>query len=175
VEIIETLSHSDVIDRVWKNGLIPFDETVQMVKSRLAGSSDQDGDNLAMPVKDLSIDLADPFSATIFNTPGPRRHLHTYRVLRPGNLAHSGQASRTRYVPTTSTAGAPRPWSPQTRTSGNAPSASRMPDPTASASIFSSSVCVDSWKRRGSFTPSACLWRQMANDDQLLRLVMVEM
>lgn len=66
VELVETLSHSDILQMVRTHGKEPADKTREIIRSRLAGSSEDD--ELAM-VDDLSIDLADPFTMSIFNTP----------------------------------------------------------------------------------------------------------
>ncbi|KAI1764452.1 hypothetical protein GGR53DRAFT_493627, partial [Hypoxylon sp. FL1150] len=66
VELVETLSHGDILQMVQTRGKEPADKTRETIKRRLAGSSEDD--DLAM-VNDLSIDLADPFSMNIFNTP----------------------------------------------------------------------------------------------------------
>ncbi|KAK3377686.1 hypothetical protein B0H63DRAFT_222308 [Podospora didyma] len=67
VEILETLSHSSVVELVWKNGPIPEGDTLQTIKGRLVGPPDEDGISFESP--DLPIDLADPFSSVIFKIP----------------------------------------------------------------------------------------------------------
>ncbi len=67
VELVETLSHSSVIDSVWAQGVIPKEVTLKTIKQRLTSAPDDDGVVFEEP--DLSIDLADPFSATIFKVP----------------------------------------------------------------------------------------------------------
>ena len=67
VEVLETLSHSNVVSLVWETGLIPEEETLQVIKSRLNAPADDDG--VAFEAPDLSIDLADPFSSVIFTVP----------------------------------------------------------------------------------------------------------
>lgn len=67
VELLEVLSHSDVIQRVWDQGVIPEDDTLQIVRNRLSGPADDDGVLFEAPY--ISIDLADPFMARIFETP----------------------------------------------------------------------------------------------------------
>lgn len=66
VEMLETLSHSKVVDMVWASGMVPEEETLEIIKTRLTSSSD---DDVTFEVPDLSIDLADPFSSTIFKIP----------------------------------------------------------------------------------------------------------
>ncbi len=70
VELLEILSHSAVMHMVEKM-TVPSDETRDMIKRRLAGPSadDDDDDELAMVDTDLSIDLADPFTFSIFKIP----------------------------------------------------------------------------------------------------------
>ncbi|KAK0652948.1 hypothetical protein B0T16DRAFT_108144 [Cercophora newfieldiana] len=67
VELLETLSHSEVVKLVWQRGIIPADHTLQTIKKRLTGPDDDDGVSFGDPA--LAIDLADPFSAVIFETP----------------------------------------------------------------------------------------------------------
>lgn len=66
VEMVETLGHSSVLNMVWAAGMIPEEETLGIIKQRLTSSSD---DEVAFEAPDLSIDLADPFSASIFKVP----------------------------------------------------------------------------------------------------------
>lgn len=68
VEVIETLSHDQIIDRVTKHQRISADTTTNAIKKLLAPPQIED-DDFAMVVSDLSIDLADPFSAVIFDIP----------------------------------------------------------------------------------------------------------
>lgn len=67
VEMLEVLSHSDVVQRVWDQGVIPEDETLQIVRNRLSGPADDDGVLFEAPY--VSIDLADPFMSRIFEIP----------------------------------------------------------------------------------------------------------
>jgi hypothetical protein len=66
VEILETRSHSAVVDSIWSQGTTPEDETLNTIRKRLTSSID---DEVAFEAPDLSIDLADPFSSTIFKVP----------------------------------------------------------------------------------------------------------
>ncbi|KAK4104476.1 hypothetical protein N658DRAFT_179098 [Parathielavia hyrcaniae] len=66
VEVLETLSHSTIVNAIWSKGVLPEQDTLQTIKQRLTSSVD---DEVAFDAPDLSIDLADPFSATIFKTP----------------------------------------------------------------------------------------------------------
>ena len=66
VEMLETLSHSTVVKAIWSRGAIPEAETLATIKKRLSASAD---DDIAFEATDLSIDLADPFSSTIFAVP----------------------------------------------------------------------------------------------------------
>ncbi|KAI1390045.1 uncharacterized protein F4822DRAFT_221907 [Hypoxylon trugodes] len=70
VEIVETLSHSAVLEMVRAYENIPASVTREIIGNRLRGtsSSDVDNDELAM-VDYLSIDLADPFVCSIFKIP----------------------------------------------------------------------------------------------------------
>lgn len=66
VEMLETLSHSTIVKSIWSQGPIPEQETLNTIKKRLTSSAD---DEIAFEAPDLSIDLADPFSSTIFKIP----------------------------------------------------------------------------------------------------------
>lgn len=67
VELLETLSHSNVMNSVWSHGTTPAETTLNTIKKRLAASALDDEVSIAVP--DLSIDLADPFSSTMFTIP----------------------------------------------------------------------------------------------------------
>ncbi|KAJ2974969.1 hypothetical protein NUW58_g8491 [Xylaria curta] len=72
VEIVETLSHSAILQMVHTSGSRPASETREVIQRRLAGSrSNAAGDDhdLEMPSDGISIDLADPFTATMFKIP----------------------------------------------------------------------------------------------------------
>ncbi|KAL2021817.1 hypothetical protein VTK56DRAFT_6591 [Thermocarpiscus australiensis] len=66
VEMLETLSHSNIVNLISSQGMLPEEETLETIRKRLSRSSDDDG---IIEESDLSIDLADPFSATIFKVP----------------------------------------------------------------------------------------------------------
>ncbi|KAI1416237.1 hypothetical protein F5Y13DRAFT_129213 [Hypoxylon sp. FL1857] len=70
VEVVEVLSHQAVLQMVKTQGNLPASVTRDIVKSRLGGSSSKeiDDDELTM-VDDLSIDITDPFSRTMFKIP----------------------------------------------------------------------------------------------------------
>ncbi|PVH89395.1 hypothetical protein DL98DRAFT_580089 [Cadophora sp. DSE1049] len=68
VEVIEILQHDQILDMVRKNR-ISAASSLDKIKRSLAGPADEDDDDIAMVVSDLSIDLADPFTARIFDTP----------------------------------------------------------------------------------------------------------
>ncbi|KAK4456669.1 zinc finger MIZ domain-containing protein 2 [Cladorrhinum samala] len=67
VELLETVSHSDILNSIWENGVISEDVTMQIIKKRLAPPDDDDG--LVIEASDISIDLADPFSSVLFEVP----------------------------------------------------------------------------------------------------------
>ncbi|KXH63838.1 MIZ/SP-RING zinc finger [Colletotrichum nymphaeae SA-01] len=69
VEVVETLSHDNIVNMVLSQGTIPADTTKQVIRSRLEPTSSDGDDELVVVGSDLSIDLADPFSATIFQIP----------------------------------------------------------------------------------------------------------
>jgi hypothetical protein len=66
VEMLETLSHSSVLSAVQAQGATPAERSLSIIKQRLTSSLD---DEVAFEAPHLSIDLADPFSSTIFKTP----------------------------------------------------------------------------------------------------------
>lgn len=72
VEIIETLSHSSILRMIHASGSTPASETRELIQRRLSGSllnSAGDDDDLEIPSEGISVDLADPFTATIFEVP----------------------------------------------------------------------------------------------------------
>ncbi|KAE8441504.1 hypothetical protein EG329_004892 [Mollisiaceae sp. DMI_Dod_QoI] len=69
VEVIEILHHSQILEMCYQSR-IPANQTLNKIKKSLAGpTGSDDDDDIAMVVSDLSIDLADPFTAKIFETP----------------------------------------------------------------------------------------------------------
>jgi hypothetical protein len=68
VEIVEILQHRQIMDFSLQYQQVPAAETLNAIKRSLAGPADDD-DDLAMVVSDLSIDVADPFTARIFEIP----------------------------------------------------------------------------------------------------------
>ena len=66
VEMLETLSHSSAVKAVWSQGVTAEDQTLRTIKKRLTSSLD---DEVSFEAPDLPIDLADPFSSTIFKIP----------------------------------------------------------------------------------------------------------
>ncbi|TAQ90866.1 hypothetical protein B7494_g821 [Chlorociboria aeruginascens] len=67
VEVIEILQHQQIKDMCLKDQRIPEVETLAAIKKSLSGPFGDD--DIAMVVSDLSIDLADPFTARIFDIP----------------------------------------------------------------------------------------------------------
>ncbi|KAM3073315.1 hypothetical protein ACMFMG_009025 [Clarireedia jacksonii] len=67
VEEIEILQHNDIMDLCRRNRITAA-ETLEGIKNRLSDPLDED-DEISMVVSDLSIDLADPFMAKIFEIP----------------------------------------------------------------------------------------------------------
>ncbi|CAL3972768.1 unnamed protein product [Diplocarpon coronariae] len=68
VEVIEVLQHDQVLEMVGNNR-IPADISLEKIKRSLAGPVDAGDDEIAMVVSDVSIDLADPFTARIYEIP----------------------------------------------------------------------------------------------------------
>lgn len=69
VEIVEVLQHQQIINMSLHRH-ISAEETINSVKKSLSGSFiDDDDDEISMEVGDLTINLADPFMARIFDIP----------------------------------------------------------------------------------------------------------
>lgn len=73
VEVMETLSHSAVLNQVWATGVVDSAETLKKIRKRIEVVPDEDGiaviDQSGVTASELSIDLTDPFSASIFSIP----------------------------------------------------------------------------------------------------------
>ncbi|KAJ0119269.1 hypothetical protein J7T55_013506 [Diaporthe amygdali] len=73
VEILETLSHSAVLEHVWATGVLDSAQTLEKIRKRIEAVPDEDGiaviDRTGITASELSIDLTDPFSASIFSIP----------------------------------------------------------------------------------------------------------
>ncbi|KAH8747278.1 hypothetical protein F5883DRAFT_622544 [Diaporthe sp. PMI_573] len=73
VEVVETLSHSAVLKHVWATGVVDSAETLEKIRKRIDAVPDEDGiaviDRSGITASELSIDLTDPFSASIFSIP----------------------------------------------------------------------------------------------------------
>ena len=72
VEIVEVLSHSAILEMVHGSRTRPANETWEVIQTRLASCAsglDGDDNDLEMSNDGISIDLADPFTAKIFNVP----------------------------------------------------------------------------------------------------------
>ncbi|KAH8750283.1 hypothetical protein F5883DRAFT_691681 [Diaporthe sp. PMI_573] len=73
VEVVETLSHSAVLEQVWATGVVDSAETLEEIRKRIQAVPDEDGiaviDRSGVKASELSIDLTDPFSASIFSIP----------------------------------------------------------------------------------------------------------
>ncbi|KAH8893536.1 hypothetical protein GQ53DRAFT_118216 [Thozetella sp. PMI_491] len=69
VEEIVTARHSSIVDQIMKEAVIPEATTLQEIKKRLASTGGSDDGDLIFEATDLSVDLADPFSATVFQVP----------------------------------------------------------------------------------------------------------
>ncbi|KAN0112894.1 hypothetical protein V8E51_005845 [Hyaloscypha variabilis] len=67
VETVEILQHGQIIDMCQQHR-IPAYQTLDKIKKSLA-SSQNDDDEIAMVSNDISVDLSDPFTARIFETP----------------------------------------------------------------------------------------------------------
>lgn len=73
VEVVETLSHSAILEHVWATGVVDSAQTLEKVRKRIDAVPDEDGiaviDRSGATASELSIDLTDPFSASIFSIP----------------------------------------------------------------------------------------------------------
>ncbi|ROT35624.1 hypothetical protein SODALDRAFT_381777 [Sodiomyces alkalinus F11] len=75
VELVETLSHGHIMNMVRKDGVIPVESTKLVIQNRLqpknvaAEGRCDDDDDLAIMGSSVSIDLADPFAASMFTIP----------------------------------------------------------------------------------------------------------
>lgn len=73
VEVLETLSHSAILKHVWATGVVDAAQTLEKVRKRIDAVPDEDGiaviDRSGVTASELSIDLTDPFSASIFSIP----------------------------------------------------------------------------------------------------------
>lgn len=85
VEIVEAVSHSDLLNRVRSNGRIDRRVTLDKIRSRVNAVPDEDGiaviDRTGDSTQELSIDLTDPFSAKIFDVPArgvPCTHMECF-------------------------------------------------------------------------------------------------
>lgn len=68
VEIIEVLQHQQIVDKCMRSPRIPAEKTINSIKASLSGSL-VDDDEISMVAGDLTINLADPFLARIFDIP----------------------------------------------------------------------------------------------------------
>ena len=68
VEVVEFLQHPQIMEMCTQSQRIPLSKTLDAIKKSLAPPPSDD-DDFAMVVSDLSIDLADPFTARIFEIP----------------------------------------------------------------------------------------------------------
>ena len=66
VETVEVLQHGQILD-MCRHHRVPANHTLDKIKKSLAAS--QNDDEIAMVSSDISIDLSDPFTARIFETP----------------------------------------------------------------------------------------------------------
>lgn len=98
VEVIEILQHDQILDIVRKNRL-SASTSLDKIKRSLTGPIGDDDDDIAMVVSDLSIDLADPFTTVIYNTPVRGTScvhrecfdLETFLITRPSKPKRTGQ------------------------------------------------------------------------------------
>jgi hypothetical protein len=69
VEVIEVLQYPQIMEMCIQYQHILHSKTLDAIKKSLAPPPSEDDDDFAMVVSDLSIDLADPFTARIFEIP----------------------------------------------------------------------------------------------------------
>ncbi|ETS74628.1 hypothetical protein PFICI_13112 [Pestalotiopsis fici W106-1] len=105
VEVIETLSHTSMyaLPNLSDEAVIPAEETRVVIQNRLGGASNScDDDELAMVSSDLSINITDPFSMSLWNTPVRGKgcthlecfDLETWLTTRPGKKSCTCGAKR---------------------------------------------------------------------------------
>lgn len=120
LELVEMLEHQQIIDMVTATSpppplvpqRIPAAQTIAGIAKTLAGGLNEDDDEIAMIVSDLTIDLADPFMAKIFNIParGSRcLHRECFDLETFLNTRH-GKKARTNYGPETATVSLADVW-----------------------------------------------------------------
>jgi hypothetical protein len=68
VELVQLYQHAQLKKTILSEQRIPASETLSKIRNSLAPSATDDDDLITIP-DDLTIDLADPFTATIFNVP----------------------------------------------------------------------------------------------------------
>ncbi|EJT82169.1 hypothetical protein GGTG_02143 [Gaeumannomyces tritici R3-111a-1] len=71
VETIVTKSHSSLWNQTRNHQVTPREKTLEVIRKRTSSSSnnDNDDDGIMIVTEELPIDLADPFSAVLFETP----------------------------------------------------------------------------------------------------------
>ncbi|EJT68081.1 hypothetical protein GGTG_14340 [Gaeumannomyces tritici R3-111a-1] len=69
VEIIITKSHSFFWNQIRNDQVIPPEKTLEVIRKRISVNNDDDDDSIMVVTEELPIDLADPFSAIMFETP----------------------------------------------------------------------------------------------------------
>ena len=73
VEVLETFSHSAILEHVWATGVVDSAQILDKIRKRIDAVPDEDGiaviDQSGVTASELSIDLTDPFSASIFSIP----------------------------------------------------------------------------------------------------------
>ncbi|EJT67965.1 hypothetical protein GGTG_14458 [Gaeumannomyces tritici R3-111a-1] len=69
VEIIITKSHSSLWNQIRNDQVIPPEKTLEVIRKRISVNNDNDDDSIMVVTEELPIDLADPFSAIMFETP----------------------------------------------------------------------------------------------------------
>jgi hypothetical protein len=75
VEEVQTLSRPSVIDYVYQHGLIPEPVAHDQIKSKARKGLDiLDYDDVSLSKSELTIDLADPFTTSIFKVPVRGKH-----------------------------------------------------------------------------------------------------
>ncbi|KAM0278926.1 hypothetical protein ACHAQH_004893 [Verticillium albo-atrum] len=70
VEKVVTLSHGHIVSMISERGVVPAESTRQIVRKRLTPAGKSEGEDDAPVIfSNLSIDLADPFTSTMFEVP----------------------------------------------------------------------------------------------------------
>lgn len=100
VEIIEIRTHDELMTWITRNQFLAAEESRRFIQQRISGVSIIDDEDISIVTNDLSIDLADPWSAAIWKIPARGRtcthlecfDLETWLTSRPVKPCLHGKA-----------------------------------------------------------------------------------